>query len=417
VPDTIVHLEGGKLTRYAGNYDAFERIRREKLDQQSKLHQRQVAERERIQAFVDRFRAKATKARQAQSRLKMLERMEPIAAVVEESGLTLDFPDPDTLPPPLLALDGAAVGYEGKAVLSGLSLRIDQDDRIGLLGANGNGKSTLIKLLGGELPPLSGTATRTPKLRVGYFAQHQADALSPDGTPFSHMAEKMADAPPAKVRAHLGRFGFGAERADTKVENLSGGEKAKLLMALMAFDAPHIMLLDEPTNHLDVDAREALVQALNAYNGAVVLVSHDPHLMGLVCDRLWLVADGTCRPFDGDMDAYRQHLLDQRRATRGEAEKGEAGTSKKDQRRARAEARAATQTLRKAAREAEKAMERLAAQAETLETRLADPALYDGPPEKVTALQKDLARARGDLEKAEEAWLAAQEDLEAADPA
>lgn len=420
VVDEILHLDATTLTRYVGGYDRFERTRRERLDQQSKLHARQVAERDRIQGFVDRFRAKATKARQAQSRLKMLERMEPIAAVVEEPSLKLDFPDPGSMPPPLLSLDDVSVGYDGKAVLNRLNLSIAPDERVGLLGANGNGKSTLIKLLSDRLAPLGGTVNRASKLRIGYFAQHQTDELDSQGTPYTHMAALMPDSIEPKVRAHLGRFGFTIDKANTTVANLSGGEKAKLLLALMTYHAPHIMLLDEPTNHLDIDAREALVHALNAYPGAVILVSHDPHLMNLICDRLWLVADGSCRPFEGDMDAYRKLLADAAKGKGGigggdgtAAPSGTRSLSKKEQRSARAAARETTKKLRATVREAEKKVETLTAACADLETRLADPALYDGPADALTALQKELADKRGEMARAEAAWLQAQEDLDA----
>ena len=286
--EEIIHLEEQKLTRYAGNYDFFEKTRRERLSQQAKHRSKQLAEQRRIQAFVDRFRAKATKARQAQSRLKMLEKMEPIATVIEDKTTAFTFPDPSPLSPPLVALDDVAVGYEADSpILKDLDLRIDMDDRIALLGANGNGKSTMMKLLAGRLKAQDGKVVKSTKLEVGYFAQHQAEELPEAETPYDYMQAKMEDVIEAKVRAHLGRFGFEQSKADTPIKNLSGGEKARLLFANMSRTAPHIMLLDEPTNHLDVDAREALVEALNTYDGAVVLVSHDPHLVELVCDRLW----------------------------------------------------------------------------------------------------------------------------------
>jgi len=415
VVDGIVHLRGGKLTRYAGTYDRFERTRREQLAVQGRMQARQEAERTRIQAFVDRFRAKATKARQAQSRLKMLARMEPIATVLEERTVTFNFPDPGPLAPPLVTLDRVAVGYEpGRPVLRNLGLRIDMDDRIALLGANGNGKSTLVKLLAGRLAPEAGTRRRSAKLRVGYFAQHQADELDLEATAFTHMARHMPAAEPAKVRAHLGRFGFAQEKADVRVGDLSGGEKARLLFALMSAEAPHLMLLDEPTNHLDVNAREALVQALNAYDGAVVLVSHDAHLIDLVCDRLWLVDDGTCAPFEGDLGDYRARLLEQRRAGR-RAARGEAKPGRKELRRDRARARAETASLREAAKDAEARLERLNRRRERLESRLADPQVYAGPTAKLMELQVELGTVKQAIADTEHAWLEAMETLEAAE--
>jgi ATP-binding cassette subfamily F protein 3 len=416
VVDEIVHLENGKLVRYAGGYDRFERTRAERLTQESRARTRQIDEMRRIRAFVDRFRAKATKARQAQSRLKMLERMEPVAAVVEEPAYAFRFPSPARLAPPLIVLEDAAAGYGGeRPVLQGLSLRIDGDDRIGLLGANGNGKTTLLRLLGGRLPAAAGRIRRSAKLKVGYFAQHQIEEMEPGATPYDHMARLMPEAPEAKVRTHLGAFGFAQARADTKIADLSGGEKARLLFALATREAPHLLLLDEPTNHLDVDAREALVQALNEYEGAVILVSHDPHLLELACDRLWLVADGTCTPYDGDLEDYRRLLLESRREVRREARDNGSRPNRREQRRVAAEERARTAPLRAAARTAEARLHDLHAEKTRLESELAEPALYDGPTEKVTTLQIRLAQTMTALAEAETAWLAAHEALEEAE--
>ena len=413
VCDEIVHLENKTLVRYAGNYDAFERIRRERLMLQSKMKERQEAERARIQSFVDRFRAKATKARQAQSRMKMLARMEPIAAVVEDASLSLELPEVEALPPPVISIDDADVGYEpGKPILRKLRARIDMDERIALIGANGNGKSTLMKLLAGRLSVQSGTVTMARKLRIGYFAQHQADELIPDQSAFLHMARRLPGLPPARVRAHLGRFGFSQGKADTNTASLSGGEKARLLFALMTADKPHILLLDEPTNHLDVDAREALVEALNAFAGAVILVSHDSHLIELVCDRLWLVADGVCTPFDGDMEDYRRHLLEQRRS-RNNAGGDEDGGVRRGKRKSRAAARSELAPLRQEAKQAEKTVDLLSKRKQAMQAKLADPAFYNGPGGRVADLQRELAMLSQDLEKAEAAWLNAQEAIEA----
>lgn len=417
VCNRIIHLERCKLVAYGGNYDEFEKTRREKIDLAAKAQAKQLEQRRKIQSFIDRFRAKATKARQAQSRIKMLERMGPVVSVIEERSISFDFPDPDPMSPPIIAIDGGVAGYGDKVVLSGLNLRVDMDDRIALLGANGNGKSTLSKVLSGRLSLLKGELTRPQKLRIGYFAQHQTDELNPAATPYDHMAALMKDAPEAKVRAQLGRFGFEQDRADVRVENLSGGEKARLLFALMSRDAPHLMILDEPTNHLDIDAREALVAALNAYDGAVVLVSHDPHLVELVADRLWLVADGKVSAFDGDLDDYRRYLLDQardaRRAGNDDAERAPAA-NRKDERRAAAEARAQTAPLRKKIQDAEKKLEKLGAEKAAVQARLADPKLYSGPGEAVARLQKDLAELDRAIAETESLWLELQEQLEAA---
>ena len=413
VAEEIIHLDAGKLVRYVGNYDAFERTRREKLVLQAKSRDRQIAEQQRIQAFVDRFRAKATKARQAQSRLKMLARMEPIAAVVEERSIRFDFPQPPQLSPPIFTLEDASVGYvPNRPILKRLSLRIDMDDRIGLIGANGNGKSTFLKLLVGELEPSAGSVTRAGKLKVGYFAQHQTDQLDFQSTPYQTILRAAPKMVEPQARAHLGRFGFEQEKADTRVGDLSGGEKARLLFALMSLEAPHMMLLDEPTNHLDVDAREALVQALNEFEGAVILVSHDPHLIEMVCDRLWLVAEGSCKAFDGDLADYRRLLMEQRRAEKRDGRDDRARDDRKEARRERAQSRAETAHLRKAVKDAEKTLDSLSRERAQVEARLADPALYTKPGADIAGLQKDLARLTKAMDEAEHAWMAAMEALE-----
>ncbi len=416
----IVHLEDCKLTRYAGNYDFFEKTRRERMSQQSKLRTKQLAEKRRIQDFVDRFRAKATKARQAQSRLKLLEKMEPIATVIEAKTVSFTFPNPPPLSPPLLALNDVAIGYgTDKPILSGLNQRIDMDDRIALLGANGNGKSTMMKLLAGRLAAQSGKVVKSSKLQIGYFAQHQAEELPETETAFEYMQTLMEEGNQTKVRGHLGAFGFGQDKAETPIENLSGGEKARLLFCAMSHARPHIMLLDEPTNHLDVDAREALVEALNSFDGAVILVSHDPHLVELACDTLWVVAEGACKPFDGDLADYRQGLLDARRGRRDAAGKKETAKEvprldKKAERRARAEARAATQTLRNAAKKAERAVEKLNEKKAQIEKELAAPQLYAGDSDALSKLHVELGRVTNQLKSAENTWLKAEAALETA---
>lgn len=417
VVDEIVHLEHCKLTRYGGNYDTFEKTRREKLELQAKAQSKQLAQRKHLQSFVDRFRAKASKAKQAQSRLKMLERMEPIASVMEEKTYSFNFPDPEPLSSPLVSMEETSVGYEeGKPILKKLSLRIDMDDRIALLGANGNGKSTLIKLLSSRLAPLEGKVNKSSKLKVGYFAQHQTDELNVQKTPYDHMAALMPDAIESKVRAQLGRFGFEGDKADSKIEKLSGGEKARLLFALMSYEAPHLMFLDEPTNHLDVDSREALVQAINTYDGAVVMVSHDPHLLELTCDRLWIVENGGCKSFEGDLDEYKRQLIESRKAEKKSTSDptNSQANQKKANRQDRAAQRAAQAPLRKAAKEAEKQVEKLTVQKEKLETKMADPKIYEGPSDKLQALQIKLGEVNNLLEEAEMAWLEAAEKLEEA---
>ena len=415
--ERILHVEGLKLVAYRGNYDAFERIRRERQALEAAQRKRQEAERKHIQAFVDRFRYKASKARQAQSRLKALARMEPIASLVERHTVAFQFPEPQPLPPPLITLDRVAVGYEpGKPVLRDLNQRLDMDDRIALLGANGNGKSTLVKLLAGELQAEDGEITRSPKLRVGYFAQDQAEALDLQATPLEHVARLMPRALPQQLRTHLGGFGFGQDKADVKVGALSGGEKARLLFALMCHQRPQLLLLDEPTNHLDVDARQALIQAINDYPGAVILVSHDRHLIELVADRLWLVADGTVSAYDDDLDAYRKLVLAQRqserRAARAAAAPDQPTLSKKDKRRASAAARAAVADLRKKARECEALVEKLNREKAELERQLADPEVYGNGSERLQELQRQHGALAQALSEAEEAWLARQLELD-----
>ncbi|MEL7030251.1 MAG: ABC-F family ATP-binding cassette domain-containing protein, partial [Pseudomonadota bacterium] len=301
----IVHLERGKLTLYSGGYDQFQRQRAARLEQDLALKSKQDAERKRLQAFVDRFRAKASKASQAQSRVKMLERMAPVAIFAEETTPPFHFPDPKPMAPPLVRLVDAQLGYDESVVLNQVSLRIDEDDRIALLGPNGQGKTTLAKAIAGRLAPLSGDVFKHKKLKIGYFAQHQIAELNPGASPYDHVRALMPEATEAQTRARVAAFGFGHEKADTKAGDLSGGEKARLLFNLAAFHAPHLMILDEPTNHLDVESRDALIRALNEYAGAILLISHDPHLIEACADRLWLVKGGGAAPFDGALDDYR----------------------------------------------------------------------------------------------------------------
>ncbi len=408
--EAIAHLDRGKLSLTPGGYDEFVRIRTEQALQQARASERVAEQRAHMQAFVDRFRYKASKARQAQARLKAIERLPQIESVVESGPTRFAFPEPSPLPPPMLTLDGVSVGYDGQPVLRGLSLRIDMEDRIALLGPNGNGKSTLAKLFAGRLEKLSGTMFRGGKLRVGYFAQHQEEELSGGESCIAHMARALPRATPPQVRAQLARFGLDADRAETRVAALSGGERARLLLALATRDAPHLLILDEPTNHLDIDAREAMVRALADFSGAVLLISHDPHLVELVADRLWLVAEGTVRPYEGDLDEYRALVAERSRPSRGEA-----ASSRRDSRRDRADARAAVAPLRRRARDAEARLARLAAERARIEARLADPALYaDSRAGEVTAAQTRMAAIARESEAAEAEWLEAQQRLEAA---
>ncbi|WP_119678187.1 ABC-F family ATP-binding cassette domain-containing protein [Indioceanicola profundi] len=415
VPTTIVHLDRLKLTSYTGNYDTFAKTRAMQMELLKAQAAKQDMQRKHLQSFVDRFRAKATKARQAQSRIKAIERLGPRIQVLEDETTSFDFPSPDELAPPLIALDGVTIGYGEKAVLRDVGLRIDADDRIALLGANGNGKSTLVKLLAGKLKAMAGEVKRSGKLRVGYFAQHQTDELNLDWTPVQQLATIMPQANETQLRSHLGRFGLGQQKAETKIGSLSGGEKAKLLLAMMTRDAPHILMLDEPTNHLDIDSRDALVEALNNYEGAVIVISHDPNLIELTADRLVLVADGTAKPFEGDLEEYKKLLLDRARSANREA-KGEARSKeqRKEERRAAAEMRAQLAPLRRKIEEAEKKLARLTAKRGELSAKLADPALYSGPADKVTRLQIELGTLEKEIEEVESQWLDLSEQFEQA---
>jgi ATP-binding cassette subfamily F protein 3 len=408
--EAIAHLDKGKISLTPGGFDEFVRIRTERAMQQTRAAERVAAERAHIQSFIDRFRYKASKARQAQARIKALERLPQIESIIEDAPTRFDFPEPARIAPPILALERVDIGYGTTPVLRNVSLTVDMDDRIALLGANGNGKSTLAKLLAERLAPLSGEERRGPRLKVGYFAQHQTDELVATENPIDHMARALPNAPPPKLRAQLARFGLDADRAETPIANLSGGEKARLLLALATRDAPQLLILDEPTNHLDIDARDALVKALSDFQGAVLLITHDPNLVELVADRLWLVADSTVKPFDGDLDDYRTLLVERARPA------AKAGTvTRKDDRRERAEARAALAPIRRQAQEAEKRITVLAAERAGIEAKLADPAIYaPGRTGEVTAANTRLAAIAKESAAVEEAWLLAQEALEAA---
>ena len=416
VCDHIVHIDQQKLVAYTGNYDFFERTRAERLANDAAQQAKVAAQRKHMQAFVDRFKAKASKARQAQSRMKMIEKLGPVASVPIDERISFNFPSPEILASPIETLDDVSVGYpDGPLVLRNLDLRIDMEDRIALLGQNGNGKSTFIRLLSQRLEPREGQLKKTPKLRVGYFSQDQEEGLDFEATPFDHMARALGPgAGEAKVRAQLGRFGFSRDRANLKVGVMSGGEKTRLLLALATRTAPHILLLDEPTNHLDMDARASLVDAINYFEGAVVLVSHDTHLVKMVADALWVVQGGTVKAFDGDIDEYQAKLLKERGARPPKADKAADAGSKKDQRKAAADNRSNKAPLKKAVDSAEKMLARLTEQLNGVLAKLADPAIYAGPGSVVTELQKEKARLEREVENAEKCWLSAQEALEAA---
>jgi ATP-binding cassette subfamily F protein 3 len=402
--DQILHLDRGKLTLYRGTYSSFEeqRATREMLD--AKQVKRQEAERKRLQAFVDRFKAKASKARQAQSRVKMLERMKPVAALVTRDVREISFPAPEKmLSPPIIALDNVCVGYDPeRPVLNRVTLRIDNDDRIALLGSNGNGKSTLVKLLANRLPPFSGAVTRADKLSIAYFAQHQLDELNEEGSPYDHIRKLMPDAPEAKVRGRAGAIGFSGKAADTLVKSLSGGEKARLLLGLATFFGPNMIILDEPTNHLDIDSRAALAEAINEFPGAVIMVSHDRYLIEACAERLWVVADHAVTAYDGDLDDYRRLVLSARGMRASSRER--AGNEREKPQRARAEKRS---PLKQKISDAEAEIERINGIISKIDTALALPDLFTRDPKQAAQLGKARAGAAEALRRAEEAWLEA----------
>lgn len=415
---SILHLENRRLTLYPGPYDRFARTRTERLAQAQAEAKKQQARRARLQSYVDRFRYKADKAKQAQSRLKALARMEPITTPQEAALRAFSFPEPEALSPPIIHLEDGAAGYDGRPVLRRLNLRIDPDDRIALLGRNGQGKSTLAKLLAGRLELMEGRLVRSSKLRIGYFAQHQIEELRAEESPLAHLVRLRPDEPPAKLRARLAGFGLGADQAEMQVGDLSGGQKARLSLLIATIDAPHLLILDEPTNHLDIESREALVEALTGYGGAVILVSHDMHLLGLLADRLWLVSQGTVRPWEGDLESYRAMLLqgeDGGAGKTGKAGKTEAGppSSRPKRPRPARPAREALIAARAELRKCETRVEKLVEMKEKLSARLADPALYEpGRQVDIATWQKKFAEIEDALERAEALWMQALERLE-----
>ncbi|MBV8790759.1 MAG: ATP-binding cassette domain-containing protein, partial [Pseudolabrys sp.] len=349
------------------------------------------------------------------SRVKMLERLKPIAALVTDEVRPITIPEPEKLlSPPIIALDEVSVGYEpGRPILSDLSARIDNDDRIALLGSNGNGKSTFVKLIAQRLAPFGGTVTRAEKLKVAYFAQHQLDELDLEGTPYSHIRKLVPDETEAKVRARVGAIGFSGQAADTKVEKLSGGEKARLMLGLATFGGPHLLILDEPTNHLDIDSRAALIEAINDFSGAVILVSHDRHLLAACADRLWLVSGGEVHPFEGDLDDYRRQILKDRDENGAERSAKNSPGARSEKRKAAAEKRADTAPLRQRVQRAEASIKRLTAEIERLDRTLAEAGLFIREPARGAALAKERADTAAALARAEEEWLEASAAFDA----
>ena len=413
VVDNILHLQGGKITLYPGGYDNFERLRAERAAQLAAAKAAQEAQRAKLQDYVRRNSARASTAKQAQSRAKMLARMQPVVAMLEDPSLSFDFPSPEELRPPLITLDKAAVGYAADMpVLRRLNLRIDPDDRIALLGRNGNGKTTLARLLAGQLEPMEGGMHCSGKLAIGYFTQYQVEELAGGDTPLVHMTRAMAGKSPQAVRNQLGRFGFSGEKATTQVSRLSGGERARLALALVTRDAPHLLILDEPTNHLDVDAREALVQALNAYEGAVILISHDRHMVELTADRLVLVDNGTAVEYAGSMEDYIDFVLG-----RNQPKVQSKQVSSEPVRTAATYSWEEMRELRKQVAKAETAISRLQAQVAEIDRAMA--ASFANPAAPGGASSHDLAKRRdglcAELEAVEAKWLELSERIEACD--
>jgi len=404
---SILHLEDRKLTFYQGAYDTFAKTRAARLASAEAEAKRQDARRAHLQSYVDRFRYKADKAKQAQSRLKMIAKLEPITRPQEAALRRFSFPKPEELSPPIVRVENGSVGYEDNAILSRLDLRIDQDDRIALLGQNGEGKSTLSKLISGRLNPMAGRVVTSNKLRIGYFAQHQVDELFIDETPLDHIRRLRPKKTPAQLRAIMGGFGIGAEQADTEVGRLSGGQKARLSLLLATIDAPHLLILDEPTNHLDIESREALVEALTAYSGAVVLVSHDMHLLSLVADRLWLVKGGRVTPYDDDLDTYRSQLLSgDKPTTKAASDKPKVKKASRDE----------ILALRAEVRKCEDRLEKLMEMHEKLSAKLADPELYsDKNIVDLEVWNKKFAEVEEAMSRAETLWVTALKKLDKAE--
>lgn len=415
--NSIIHLENGKLSFYRGNYDTFEKTRRLQRELAGKSREKNLDKIAHMQKFVDRFRYKATKAKQAQARLKMIEKLRPPEALVDEDSLPFSFENPKrALASPMLDFEDVAVGYDGEPVLSKLNLRIDPDDRIALVGVNGNGKSTFAKLIAGELRPLSGQLRRGRGLDVAYFAQHQMDRLKPGQSAIEHVVDLMPYATEAQRRARVAQMGLSTPKMDTSADKLSGGERARLLLGLITFGGPGMLILDEPTNHLDIDSRDALISALNDYEGAVLVISHDRHLIDATLDRVWIAEGGTVAEFDGDMDTYERQLLANSQSSGGVAGKG-AGSAhdRKKERQAAAAKRAELAPLRKRIQQAERDIAKLQTALDKLGEKLADPTLYEGDPAAPIALTKQKGELEGQMAVIEEQWLNAQGELEAAE--
>ena len=410
--NSIIHLEHKKLTFYKGNYDTFENTRRMQMELNNKSRDKALDQVAHLQKFVDRFRAKATKAKQAQSRMKMIEKLKPPAAMFDEYAAPFTFQQPKAeQATPMITLDGVSAGYGTKTILRQINMRIDPGDRIALIGVNGNGKSTFAKLLAGDIKPMGGSFNKGKKLEIAHFAQHQMDKLKPDWTPFEHVVELMPTDSEARRRSRLSQMGLTKSRMDTLAKNLSGGERARLLMGLITFGGPGMMILDEPTNHLDIDSRDALVHALNDYEGAVLIISHDRHLIEATCDTLWIAENGTIRELDEDLDSYQASITS--------AKEGKGGT-KAERKANKAEAaarRAEIAPIKSAIKDAEAKIARLKTELAKVDAQLEDPKVYNGNPERVIALGKDKARYSAEIDANEEKWLELSAQLEEAERA
>ncbi|WP_173089044.1 ABC-F family ATP-binding cassette domain-containing protein [Devosia sp. 1635] len=404
---SIIHLEHKKLTFYKGNYDTFENTRRMQMELNNKSRDKTLDQIAHMQKFVDRFKAKATKAKQAQARVKMIEKLRPPAAMFDEYAAPFTFQQPKIEPPtPMITLDGVSAGYGNKTILRNINMRIDPEDRIALVGVNGNGKSTFAKLLAGDIPVMGGSFNKGKKLEIAHFAQHQMDKLKPEWTPFEHVIELMPTDSEAKRRSRLSQMGLTKSRMDTPAKNLSGGERARLLMGLITFGGPGMMILDEPTNHLDIDSRDALVHALNEYEGAVLIISHDRHLVEATCDTLWIAEGGTIKQLDEDLDSYQRSIT---------GAKESRGGTKEDRKAAKAQAaarRAEIAPIKASIKDVEAKISRLKSEIGKIDAQLEDPKVYNGPADKVVTLGKDKARLNAQLEEAEESWLTLSADLE-----
>ncbi|WP_108397778.1 ABC-F family ATP-binding cassette domain-containing protein [Devosia submarina] len=406
--NSIIHLEHRKLTFYKGNYDTFENTRRMQMELNNKSREKTLEQIAHMQKFVDRFKAKATKARQAQARVKAIEKLKPPAAMFDEYAAPFTFQQPKAeQATPMITLDGVSAGYGSKTILRNINMRIDPGDRIALIGVNGNGKSTFAKLLAGDIKPMGGSFAKGKKLEIAHFAQHQMDKLKPEWTPFEHVVDLMPTESEARRRSRLSQMGLTKSRMDTKAKNLSGGERARLLMGLITFGGPGMMILDEPTNHLDIDSRDALVHALNNYEGAVLIISHDRHLIEATCDTLWIAEGGTIRELDEDLDSYQRSITS--------SKDNKSGGSKADRKASKAEAaarRAEVAPIKSSIKDAETKISRLKNEIAKIDAQLEDPKIYNGPADRLIALGKDKARYATDLEKSEEEWLVLSAQLE-----